>query len=230
MIKYFALVVAILAMSILAFGQHAYNGTLSDAPSGGWGHDCSTWTSTGGVGYNLTSACLTTEGTFVDCATHIPVVWPGLDIQVWVEAMCWFSWEETAYQVHVANTETAQDICFVFSGTNSCNIPVNINTEGPGTAGDVGVIPWVSGIGGWNNGSLGGNLEATWQYQYTTGNGPLNPNGWLPYTGQTGHTRTFQVPECQHSVYIQCCLHFDVHQKAGYYHLAGGSICPANPA
>lgn len=228
MLKYFLMITTLLMFAGMGLADPHVPYPHGPAPQGGWGHDCTNWSATLDP-FAPHTACLTLDGTFLDCETGGPALWPGLELEAWVEATCTYSWDATAAQFHIGNTEAPGDMCVVFHGSNSCNIPVGIRTSAaPGFRLDQ--LPYTSGIDGWNMGDQDQTLELTWRYRYTLPNGDWSP--WTPYTniGPDWAWIQFNLEECIHEIEIECCVHWVFHQTAGYYHMPpGGSICPASP-
>jgi len=225
MFKYFMLIVAILGLCGMSFA--------TDPPlpphSGEWGHDCTNWVDMA-VPYGPRTACYApAHGEFIDCATGSNITWPGLDIEMWIEAECTFEWAATQADVHRGGSQTADEVCLTFAGNSSCNIPTYVVTHAPlanvstGQTGTLDVLPFISNVpGAADDNFANSNAALVWKYKYDSGD-------WTAYDVNTGATRRFYLPSCNHPIAIQCCIQIPFHQRAGYYHLGGegASICPA---
>lgn len=217
--KTLVIIIACVALVGLAFA--------GDTPPLGWGHDCTNWVSYS-VPYGPTTACYApSHGEFIDCLTGANIIWPGLDIEMWIEAECTFSWVATEADVHRAGSEVAESVCLTFAGNSSCNIPTYVVTHAPlamgSQLGTLDVLPFISNVpGAADDGYAAPHVPLTWYYSIDNG-------AFLPYTNQSGAERRFYLPSCAHPIAIMCCVEIPFHQRAGYYHLGGegASICPA---
>jgi len=189
-------------------------------PLAGWGHDCTNWITysdpwtsgemcydpnySGGDGWML-------------CSTDSAVVWPGLDIELWIEMECAFTWDHTHAQIHRASLY--DDIYLSFNGTSACNNGQWIITNPP-AGGDLDSLRFVDDVLGLGP-TRGTAIPLTWEYS-------LDGAGYLPMIPD-GENFMFSVPLCDHYFTIRVRLDVDYHQEDGYYLLTGGNICPADP-
>jgi hypothetical protein len=220
MFKFFVIIVAVLAVCGL--------GIAGPTPPSDWGHDCTNWVNYT-VPYGPRTACYApTHGEFIDCQTGANIVWPGLDIEMWIEAECTFSWEATEADVHRGGSQEAAEVCLTFAGNSSCNIPTYVVTHAPyanagtGQLGNLDFLPFISNVpGAADDGFAPTHVPLVWKYS-------IDGGAFVAYN-QTGNERRFYLPSCNHPIAIMCCLEIPFHQRAGYYHLGGdgASICPA---
>jgi hypothetical protein len=191
----------------------------------GWGRDCTNWMSysdpwasgemcydplggSGGEGWRL-------------CSTGGPVVWPGLDIELWIEMECAFTWNATHVQIHRASNY--DNFVVTFSGTSACNQAQYIITTPPTAVGSLATLPFMQDMFGHTAGT---GIPLTWEYS-------RDGSPWAPMSDLTDPpgSKYFLVGPCDHSFCIKVVGDIAYHQADGYYHLSGegGSICPAEP-
>lgn len=155
---------------------------------------------------------------FIDLATDQPVVWPGLDIELWIEAECTASWE--GYDVDIVRTANYSNFEIRFLGSSSCNLPIYVVTEAPGGAAELSELPFKSGVPGSGVGSADP-IQLTWEYS-------IDGSSWAPMNATDKGLR-FLVEACDHNLRIRCIGAVPYHQEPGYYRLGGEDgyhICP----
>jgi hypothetical protein len=212
----------------LLFGVAGTAGAAPYAPpSGVWGHDCTNWITydhpwdSGWICYDPDHG--PGGDGWINCSNGSDVVWPGLEIQLWVEMECYLTWDRTTAQIHRYNDFS--DFCVYFNGTSSCNNGQYIITTSPVEHG-LDYMKFVGDMFGDGNSTpprTGPNINATWLYS-------LDQSGYNPMTID-GNDRYFLVDACDHVFTIAACFDMSYHQPDGYYQLGGPdySICPATP-
>jgi hypothetical protein len=205
---------------------------LATAASAQLGVGGNTMTQTGTWSENM----MLSNGSFVDIdpatmlPTGDPLTWPGLEIDVWVEAECFVSWEN--FDVDIHRTGNYSDFTIVFPGLSQCNLPVRIITEAPGGQAELSSIPMVAA--GAPGISVGNNaIPLTWEWRVNRmGEGWTS---WAPYEGTTNTGMFFDINEpCDHQIQIRAIGDMEYHQAAGHYKLGdmnnpAYSICPVEP-
>jgi hypothetical protein len=200
-------------------------GGPGDPTFGGWGKDCTSWISysdpwaggemcydplggAGGEGWRL-------------CSAGGPVTWPGLDIELWIEMECAFTWGGTHVQIHRASDY--DDLVVTFCGTSACNNSQYIITTPPTAVGSLATLPFVRDMFGRTTGT---GIPLTWEYS-------RDGSPWAPMSdlADPPGSKYFLVSPCDHSFCIKVVGDVAYHQGDGYYQLSGegGSICPAEP-
>jgi hypothetical protein len=187
----------------------------------GWGHDCGNWVSyydswdSGWICYDPDHG--PGGDGWINCSGGTDVVWPGLDIELWVEMECYLTWDHTRAQIH--RTADFNDFCLLFHGTSSCNNGQYIITTG----GPLGSLDYMSFVGDMLGRTTGPNIPASWEYS-------MDGSGYAPMTTD-GADKYFLVEACDHNFTIAVCLDMIFHQPDGYYQLGGDGycICPATP-
>lgn len=226
-IKYLLpLLVLLVAVSAMA------DAVVGPTPPGGWGTDCTQWitysdpwTSNelcydpllggGGAGWR-------------DCVTGQQVVWPSLDIELWVEMECRFEWAATHVQIHRASDYSP--IVIELSGASHCNNGQYIITTPPTALATLDYLPFVQDMFGRTGSTYGTDIPLVWEYS-------LNGAGWatmidLPDDPAAGITsKYFLVPLCDNYWTVRITGNLAYHQEDGYYYLGGPGAftCPANP-
>ena len=226
MLRYLiVLSVIVLLLPVIALAD----AVIGPTPPGGWGTDCSNWITYGDpwVSNHLIYDPLMGGGGdgFRDCVTGAQVVWPGLDIEMWVEMECLLTWDATHAKIHRASDYA--DFYLYFHGTSACNNGQWIITTPPtalvATTG-LTVLPFVEDMFGRTIG-YGTDIPLTWEYQ-------LDGSGtWLLMEDGTDGAKQFEVGLCDHNFDIRILVDQMYHQEDGYYYLGGpgASICPSTP-
>ena len=99
-----------LSMLLLLTGTALGDAVVGQTPALGWGNDCAQWI-TYSDPYLSNEMCYDLlmgaggDG-WRDCVTGDPVVWPPLDIELWIEMECVFHWDATHVQIHRASDYT----------------------------------------------------------------------------------------------------------------------------
>jgi hypothetical protein len=147
--------------------------------------------------------------------------WPGMDIELWIEMEAMFTWDNTEVNIHRAGNYN--DIYVQFNGTCSSNNGQYIITT-PVTGGNLDYLPFVEDMWGRTGPTHGVDIPITWQYS-------LDGAAWAPMLPNCTPPNSwmFVCPACDHYFSIRAVLDVTYHQGDGYYHLTGGSICPAEP-
>jgi len=226
------LIASIMAICLVAFAAYALP-PADYPPALGWGRDCSDWT-VYSIPMPLVEAIYDPLGLgsghgfhlCPGCTQEIP--WPALDVQMWIEMECTFSFDETAADIHLASYY--DDFCVDFRGHMNCNsgqwIIVN---HPPGQSLDA--IPFVEDIFGRINGEdgrqYGTAIGTSWHY-ILDGSGPWS---MTPGEGTDLGDYMFLIEEpCAGNFTIELCFDMNPHQADGYYTWGpGGYLCPAEP-
>jgi hypothetical protein len=218
--------IPLLAM-LLAVSANA-DPVVGPTPPGGWGTDCTEWIvysdpwTSGEMCYDpiLGSGG---EGWRV-CATGQQVVWPSLDIELWIEMECVLSWNATHAQIHRASDYT--DIILEFCGTSVCNNGQYIITTPPTALASLAYLPFVEDMFGRTGPQYGTDIPLTWEYS-------MDGGPWLPMDdlADPPGSKYFLVDACDHYFCVRITADVAYHQEDGYYYLGGpgSSICPAEP-
>jgi hypothetical protein len=194
-------------------------------PPGGWGKDCTNWISYSdpwASGEMCYDPILGAGGDgWRSCTTGQRVVWPGLDIEMWIEMECAFTWDATHVKIHRASNYDPFTV--TFCGTSACNNGQYIITTPPAALGSLATLPFVQDMFGRTTGT---GIPLTWQYS-------LDGSPYAPMTDLSAPpgSKYFLVDACDHSFCIRVVGTMAYHQGDGYYHLGGpgASICPAEP-
>jgi hypothetical protein len=194
-------------------------------PPGGWGQDCSEWTSylnpwnSGEMVYDPLAGSGGDGWVYCDGS---PVTWPPLFIEMWIEMECVIHWDETAAQVHLASYY--DDFYLYFCGGSACNHGQYIITTPP-VGGDLDFLPFQSVVAGNEDPSFHTDIPLTWDYSLDGG------ATYQPMTADTDGSKYFIVPACDQEWCIRVLVDLIYHQGDGYYYLGGDGcyICPAEP-
>lgn len=193
-----------------------------------WGQDCTNW-----IEYDASTAWASAElcydpnlgpggAGWRDCETLDAVVWPGLDIELWVEMECLFTWNHTNVDIH--RMSDYDPFYLYFHGTSACNNGQWVITTPPTALGTLEYLPFVADIFGRTGPTYGTDIPLEWDYRVDYG-------AWAPMDDGADGAKQFLVDLCDHSFDIRVRVGQVYHQEDGYYHLGGpgASICPANP-
>jgi hypothetical protein len=214
--------------AILIAGTALADPVVGPTPPGGWGTDCSEWivySDPWNSGEMIYDPVLGSGGEgWRVCATATQVVWPSLDIELWIEMECILTWEATHVQVHLASAY--DDFYLYFNGTSACNNGQYIITTPPTALGSLGFLPFVEDMFGRTGPTYGTDIPLVWEYS-------LNGGSWLPMEDLSDPpgSKYFLVDACDHYFTIRVLVDMVYHQEDGYYYLGGpgSSICPAVP-
>jgi hypothetical protein len=222
MSRYF---VILLGLMLIA-GTALADPIVGPTPPMGWGQDCTNW-----ITYTdpWTSNHLCYDPTlgaggagWRDCVTGVQVVWPGLDIEMWIEMECLLHWDATHVQIHRASDYA--DFYIYFTGTSACNNGQYLIVTPPtGLATGLTVLPFVVDMFGRTGPTYGTDIPLTWEVSIDGGAyGPMVPDG---------DNLMFLVDLCDHYFTVRVLVDQMYHQEDGYYYLGGpgASICPATP-
>lgn len=216
----FALILAFPVTS--AVGQRPVGPT----PTAGWGQDMGNWIQyadpwasghliydpnfTGGDGW------MTAPGT--------PVVWPALDIEMWIEMECILTWDRTWAKIHRFSDYAPFHL--YFNGTSACNNGQYIITTPPTALGDLEWLPFVVDMFGRTGPTYGTDIPLTWEASVDGG-------AYAPMLdlGDPPGSKYFLVDACDHYFTVRILVGVVYHQEDGYYYLGGPgcTICPAVP-
>lgn len=226
-----ALFTFVAVLTLVALAQAVpipQEGSVPLPPRGGWGMECedyvtmsNPWQSgeaiynpligSGGLGFVLCPNC--TEG----------IAWPALDIELWIEMECNFTWDNTSADIHLASYY--DDVCLYFNGTSACNNGQYIIVNPP-PGQSLDVLPFVADMFGRTGPDYGTDIPVAWEASVDGGPYTVMQN----LTGADAGSKYFLVPKCNHFYTIKACLDIVYHQEDGYYTWArGGFLCPANP-
>lgn len=221
MTKYLIPISAMLLIAVAAYAD-----PVGPIPPGGWGTDCSNWItySDPWVSAHLIYDPLLGAGGegFRDCLTSERVVWPGLDIEMWIEMECLLTWDATHVQIHRASDY--EDFYLYFNGTSACNNGQWIITTPPTAVGSLNNLPFEKDMFDRTGPTYGTDIPLTWEYS-------LDGAGYLPMVDGTDGAKQFEVGLCDHFFTIRILVDVAYHQEDGYYYLGGpgASICPVTP-
>jgi hypothetical protein len=216
-------------MLVMALGAQAQVGHQGPIPPAGWGHDCTNWITYSNP-WGPIEMCYTLGGVggagWRNCADGNLITWPGLDIEMWIEMECVFTW--SAQHVGIHRTSNYDPFELVFTGTSACNNGVAIITTPP-TGGNLNALLFTSDLLGHVRGGGGlysDDIPLLWTYS-------LDGSGWAPMTPNNDPPNSiyFNVPSCNHYFAIRAVGTPLFHQADGYYYLGGqgANICPAEP-
>lgn len=213
---------------LLLAGSAMANGVVGPTPPSGWGHDCTQWITysdywySGELCYDWPS-----QGGgagWIECDTGLPVVWPRLDIELWIEMECVFRWDATHVQIHRASNYS--DVEIYLSGGSCCNNGQYIITTPPTANPSLDFLPFVQDMFGRSGPAYGTNIPLTWAYSLN--GAPYAP--MQPLNDPPG-SKYFLVPLSCNEWVVQIIGDIAFHQEDGYYYLGGPGCftCPANP-
>ena len=198
---------------------------VGPTPAAGWGYDCTNWVAysdpwvSGPLCYDPNYAG--GDGWMV-CSTGLPVAWPALDIEMWIEMECTLWWDETHVQIH--RYADYSDIVLYFHGGSCCNNGQWIITTPPTALGSLDFLPFDQDMFGRTGAAYGTDIPLTWEVN-------INGAGYVAMVDGTAGAKQFEVPlSCQDYV-IRVIGDIAFHQEDGYYDLGGPGcyICPSNP-
>ena len=216
---------------VLLTGWAVADPVVGPTPPGGWGTDCTNWITYTDAWASAPLCYDPLAGSggdgWIDCETGEQVLWPSLDIEMWVEMECTFEWAATHVQIHrYANYD---DFYVYLDGNSCCDNGQYIITTPPTAVGSLDYLPFQQDMFGRTGPSNGTDIPLTWEYS-------LNGADYLPMTDlpdnpEVGVTsKYFLVPlSCN---YWRVRISGDViyHQGDGYYYLGGPGAftCPAS--
>jgi hypothetical protein len=226
----------ILAVGIvfLFSGLALADAVVGPTPTAGWGHDCTQW-----IQYSDAWAsgelCYDPDlggggDGWVDCATNAQVVWPSLDIELWIEMECTFYWNATHVQIHRASDYS--DIVIELAGGSCCNNGQYIITTPPSALGSLDNLPFVEDMFGRTGPDYGTDISLTWEWDVAGDGLGFQPMTDLPDNPAAGITsKYFKVPLSCNDWIVRITGDVVFHQEDGYYYLGGPGAftCPANP-
>lgn len=219
-------IILLAPLCVLLMVGPALGTPVGPTPPGGWGTDCTNWItySNPWVSNPLCYDPLLGAGGegWRDCVTGNQVIWPDLDIELWVEMACTFYWDETHVQIH--RYDNYNDVVIYLDGGSSCNNGQYIITTPPTALGTLDYLPFVDDVLG-RGPTFGTNIPLTWDVNI------LDGAGYVAMVDGTAGAKQFVVPlSCQDYV-IRVTGDIAFHQEDGYYYLGGEGcyICPANP-
>lgn len=206
--------------------------TVTTDPPAGWGNDCTQWI-TYSDPWTSTELCYDPtlgaggEG-WRDCVTGEQVIWPALEIQLWIEMECRFEWSATHIQIHRASDYSS--ITIELDGGSHCNSGQYIITRPPASLTSLDYLPFVQDQFGTIGQAAGTDIPLAWEYN-------LNGAGWVPMTNLQNDpvpgttSKYFLVPASDNTWSVRIIIAPAYHQDDGYYYLGGpGAVtCPANP-
>ncbi len=194
-------------------------------PPGGWGTDCDNWiqyTDPWASGHLIYDPLYSGGDGWMVCPGCDPVVWPALDIEMWIEMECILTWAETHAKIH--RFSDYNDFYLYFHGTSACNNGQYIITTPPDSIGSLNYLPFYVDMFGRTGPSYGTDIPLTWEASVDGGAYALMVDG-------TAGAKQFLVDACDHYFTIRILVDVEYHQEDGYYYLGGPgcTICPAVP-
>jgi hypothetical protein len=229
MSKYLILLIGIMLMLTAVAQADAVRGAI---PPGGWGRDCTQWT-TYTDPWNSGELCydpLAGGGAlgWHTCPNLGDVVWPALNIELWVEMECVFHWHATHAQIHrISNYD---DVVIYLDGGSCCNNGQYIITTPPDALPNLDFLPFVQDMWGRTGPNHGTNIPLAWAYSLN--GAPYAPMIDLPNDPSPGKTsKYFLVPVSCNDWTMRITGDLIFHQGDGYYYLGGPGAftCPAEP-
>jgi hypothetical protein len=211
---------------LLLTGTALADPVVGAIPPGGWGTDCSNWieyTDPWVSNHLIYDPLLGAGGEgFRDCVTNAAVIWPGLEIEMWVEMECLLTWNATHVKIHRASDYDG--FFLYFYGTSACNNGQWIITTPPTAVGGLEYLPFVKDMFNRTGPAYGTDIPLTWEYN-------IDGGGFAPMIAGTDGNLQFEVGLCDHSFTIRIFVDQQYHQEDGYYYLGGpgASICPTTP-
>jgi len=228
MSKYF---IALLGVLLLA-GPAMADAVVGPTPTAGWGRDCTQWIQYSDP-WNSGEMCydplLGGGGAgWRNCGNNDPIVWPALNIELWIEMECVFHWDAT--HVKIDRASNYDDIVIDLTGGSCCNNGQYIITTPPTALGHLNVLPFVQDMFGRTGSTYGTDIPLTWAY--TLNGAPWAPMIDLPNDPASGQTsKYFLVPKSCNNWIVRITGDVAFHQEDGYFFLGGPGAftCPANP-
>ncbi|MBE9505426.1 MAG: hypothetical protein IMY84_01305 [Chloroflexi bacterium] len=218
---------------LLLAGPALCDPVVGPTPPSGWGHDCTNWItySDPWVSNPLIYEWPSAGGGdgWLDCTTGVQVVWPDLNIEMWIEMECTFYWDETHVQIH--RYADYSDVVMYLDGGSSCNNGQYIITTPPTALGTLDFLPFVVDMFGRDKTASGAtDIPLTWEASLN--GGAYAPMIDLPDNPDPGITsKYFLVPLCDNYWRVRITGDLAYHQSDGYYYLGGPGCftCPSNP-
>ncbi len=222
--KVFLAPLLVLLLAGAAFGDPV----VGPIPPAGWGRDCTQWM-TYTDPWNSGELCYDPlmggggDG-WIDCATNAQVIWPALNIEMWIEMECIFWWEATHVQIHRASDYS--DFEIFLHGGSMCNNGQYIITTPPTAVGSLDFLPFVQDMFGRTGPTYGTDIPLTWDVSIN--GGPYEP--MLDLDDPPG-AKYFLVDLCDNYWTVRITGDVVYHQEDGYYFLGGPGAftCPADP-
>lgn len=205
---------ALAAISVVA------TSALAVAPPGGWGTDFTNWQEYQDTGWGPIQMAYNGSGAFL-MENGNEVVWPGFELELWIEAECTASWDHFSVRAHRMADYSNFEV--IFNGHSSCNLPIYVQTTAPSGADPLTHLMHRHGVGNAGGTMIGGDIPLTWEYRV------LGVQPWTVVNPiDDGRMVQFQVPACDQDFDIRITGEMEYHQKPGYYQLGGEGyhICP----
>jgi hypothetical protein len=160
--------------------------------------------------------------------TNEQVLWPSLNIEMWIEMECVFWWDATHVQIHRASDYN--DFYIYLEGGSCCNNGQYIITTPPTAVGNLDYLPFQEDMFGRTGAAYGTDIPLTWEASLN--GGPYEPMIDLPDNPEPGITsKYFLVPLSCNDWVVRILVDMTFHQEDGYYFLGGPGAftCPADP-
>jgi hypothetical protein len=220
--------VGLLLVAGTAFGD----AVVGPTPPAGWGRDCTQWM-TYTDPWNSGELCYDPDmggggDGWIDCVTNEQVLWPSLNIEMWIEMECVFWWDATHVQIHRASDYN--DFYIYLEGGSCCNNGQYIITTPPTAVGNLDYLPFQEDMFGRTGAAYGTDIPLTWEASLN--GGPYEPMIDLPDNPEPGITsKYFLVPLSCNDWVVRILVDMTFHQEDGYYFLGGPGAftCPADP-
>ena len=217
---------------LLMVGPALGDPPVGPIPPGGWGTDCTNWIAYSDPWVSQPLCYNPTLGGggdgWVDCSTGEQVIWPDLNIELWIEMACTFYWDETHVQIH--RYDNYNDFVIYLDGGSSCNNGQYIITTPPTALGSLDYMPFIQDMFNRTGPSFGTDIPLTWEASLN--GGAFAPMIDLPDNPEPGITsKYFLVDLCDNYWRVKITGDIAYHQEDGYYYLGGPGCftCPANP-
>ncbi len=216
---------------LLLAGPVVADPVVGSTPPGGWGRDCTQWMEYSDP-WESAQLCYDPlmggggDG-WIDCETDEQVIWPDLDIELWIEMECVFHWDATHIQIHRAADYS--NFTILLPGGSCCNNGQYIITTPPFTQPDLDFLHFQEDMFGRTGPDYGTDIPLTWEYS-------LNGQPWELMgdlvDDPPGYTsKYFLVPLSCNNWVVRIIGDIVFHQEDGYYYLGGPGAftCPAEP-
>lgn len=213
----FALIlIAALAFTASATPPPAYGSYVE-----GWGLTPCPWTNIYGDFYfwgifNPVQPCFTWNVSGYCNPEYIPVEYPVITLELWVEMYAEFYLANTVYQWHRLGN-SAETICFTIGGWIKSNSPqlIALGCSGPETA---GFMYFRHDVAGHTGAGYGSNLPITWEGRvYPCG---TTPPAFSPLTLNICGGISLETPKCDQCYEFHGCFDLPYHVDDGYYSLS----------
>jgi len=196
---------------------------VASAPPGGWGTDCNDWT-------NLSIPATTNEliydpalGTYMDCGTCAPVVWPEFQLDLWIELEIMVHFDWTLAEIHRVSTYDEIElimICWIEQNGGNWIVVRPLGNDENGLAYNLNQMNFIHDV--LDRPSLGSHIPVSWWWL----NGTPGPTPTWNSMTPDGSNYIFLLDQpCRTDFAIRILITPEYHQDDGFYKLHG-DLCP----